>query len=100
MNIVRKRGLDVNEYRLMLPHVAALIAIGLGVREANPFAAAADGAARFCTSRDFAGNLCEQLWWLSVQPPPASGVTAMRDDGVILVDGKPPIWAIIQDFEG
>jgi len=38
---------------------------------------------------DFAGNACEQLWWISVQPPPASGVTAMRDDGVILVDGQP-----------
>lgn len=36
-----------------------------------------------------AGNACEQLWWISVQPPPASGVTAMRDDGVILVDGQP-----------
>ena len=40
-------------------------------------------------ARDFAGNACEQPWWISVQPPPASGVTAMRDDGVILVDGKP-----------
>jgi len=40
-------------------------------------------------ARDFAGNACEQLWWISVQPPPASGVTAVRDDGVILVDGQP-----------
>ena len=40
-------------------------------------------------ARDFAGNACEQLWWISVQPPPASGVTSVRDDGVILVDGKP-----------
>ena len=40
-------------------------------------------------ARDFAGNACEQLWWISVQPPPASGVTSVRDDGVILVDGQP-----------
>lgn len=40
-------------------------------------------------ARDFAGNSCEQLWWISVQAPPPSGVTAMRDDGVILVDGQP-----------
>jgi hypothetical protein len=40
-------------------------------------------------ARDFAGNACEQLWWISVQPPPTSGITSVRDDGVILVDGKP-----------
>ena len=40
-------------------------------------------------ARDFAGNACEQAWWVSVQPPPASGVSTVRDDGVILVDGQP-----------
>jgi hypothetical protein len=54
MNIVRKRGLEVNTYRRMLPHMAALIAIGLGVPAASLFAAAADRAARFCTSCDIA----------------------------------------------
>ena len=44
----------MNKYRRMLPRVAALIAIGLGVLEASPLAAAADRAARFCTSRDIA----------------------------------------------
>ena len=47
-------GFEVNTYRRMLPRVAALIAIGLGVLEANPLAAAADRAARFCTSCDVA----------------------------------------------
>ena len=42
MSVVRKRGLEVNMYRRMLPRVMALIAIGLGVLEANPLAAAAD----------------------------------------------------------
>jgi hypothetical protein len=40
-------------------------------------------------ARDFAGNQCQQSWWISVQPPPVSGITTMRDDGVILIDGKP-----------
>jgi hypothetical protein len=40
-------------------------------------------------ARDFAGNACEQPWWILAQPPPAAGMTVARDDGVILVDGKP-----------
>jgi hypothetical protein len=40
-------------------------------------------------ARDFAGNVCQQPWWILVEPPPAAGVTTVRDDGVILVDGKP-----------
>ena len=54
MSIVRKRGFEVHKNRRMLPRVAALIAIGLGVLEASPLTAAADRAARFCTSRDIA----------------------------------------------
>lgn len=40
-------------------------------------------------SRDFAGNSCEQPWWILVQSPPKAGVTTIRDDGMVLVDGKP-----------
>ena len=54
MSTLRKRGFAVNKYRRMLPHVAALIAIGLGVLDASLSAAAEDRAARFCTSRDIA----------------------------------------------
>jgi hypothetical protein len=53
MSIVRKRGLEV-KYCRMLPQMATLLAIGLGVLEASPLAAAADRAAQFCTSRDIA----------------------------------------------
>jgi len=40
-------------------------------------------------ARDFAGNACQQPWWILVDTPPESGVTTVRDDGVILVDGRP-----------
>ncbi len=40
-------------------------------------------------ARDFAGNTCEQPWWILVQPPPTAGITTIRDDGVVLVDGRP-----------
>lgn len=53
-SIVRKRALEVNKNRRMLPHVAARIALGLGVLAASLSAAAEERAARFCTSRDIA----------------------------------------------
>jgi hypothetical protein len=38
---------------------------------------------------DFAGNTLVGDWWIFVQGPPAEGAVTVRDDCVILVDGKP-----------
>lgn len=40
-------------------------------------------------AKDFAGNLLRRDWWILVAEPPAEGHAAMREDGVILVDGRP-----------
>ena len=40
-------------------------------------------------ARDLAGNACDTGWWILVQPPPTAGQTTIRDDGVVLVDGRP-----------
>ena len=40
-------------------------------------------------ARDLAGNLLCRDWWVLVKEPPAQGVVTVRDDGVVLVDGKP-----------
>jgi len=38
---------------------------------------------------DFAGNACEQPGGILVQPPAASGIATVRDDGGVVVDGRP-----------
>lgn len=38
---------------------------------------------------DLAGNLLVRDWWILVGPRPKSGIVTTRDDGVILVDGRP-----------
>lgn len=38
---------------------------------------------------DLAGNVLVRDWWILVCAPPRAGIVAARDDGVILVDGKP-----------
>jgi len=38
---------------------------------------------------DLASNVLRREWWILVAPPPREGIVSMRDDGVILVDGRP-----------
>jgi hypothetical protein len=38
---------------------------------------------------DLAGNVLERDWWILVAPRPRSGIVTIRDDGVVLVDGRP-----------
>jgi hypothetical protein len=51
-NIDGNKGVGMKTSFVMLPQPAALSEIGFGVVEAGPLAAAAEGAARFCASRE------------------------------------------------